>query len=121
MNYEIVSNDVRRANTRAVEARSRWRKQYNQLTELIRHVKAVVRASGGTDRDALIALTALTNQASGMMMEREWIRLDLRETAYRYAPKDAVANSAMNVTLNRDETAYRSATPNGWSTLENVR
>lgn len=103
MNYDIVSNDVRRANSRAVESRSRWRKQYNALSNQIRQIKRTVRESGTTDRNALITLDALVMSATVMMCEREWITADLRETAYRYAPKEMVTN------------------PDGWTTLENVR
>lgn len=102
MKIEIVTADQRRANTRAVNDRAKWRDRYRSLSNEIRFVKA--RISKGSDclRNRVV-LDALQFQASMMMFERAMIRDELKSTAYRYAPKQLCAS------------------PPGWYELEDVR
>ena len=96
MNYVIVSEEQRRANRRAVETRDRWRRCYAATSTAIRQVKVRVRdahraASFEQVRNELATLDALRTQADILMLFRQDIGITLRETAYRYAPREAVA------------------------------
>jgi len=102
MKIEIVSAEQRRANARAVSDRSKWRVRYRSLTNEIRFLNARISKGSDTIRNR-VTLDALQLQANIMMWERDMIKIELKETAYRYAPKQLV-NS-----------------PPGWYELENVR
>ena len=87
----IVSAEQRRAHSRAIQARAKWKTRYTALARAIRAAKARVNAanrSNSFDRDSEIQLKALRYMAGMMMSERYWIKEDLRTTAYTYADKD---------------------------------
>lgn len=84
---EMVSESVRRANSRAVARRDRWRQQYAQVVKSIRQLKSQC-ARGGYDPITGVQLRAMRALASDMMFERNhYIRFDLVNTSYPYAPK----------------------------------
>ena len=74
-NTNMVSNKIRNANKRAIEARDAWRVKYQEVTLLIKLNKAV------GDRTSL---TALRFYANVMMIGRSYITDDLRATAYKW-------------------------------------
>ena len=84
---ERVSEDVRRAHSAAIRRRAQWRERYAVLSMSIRkhkqHLQKVNRANSN-DRAAEIELHALRHYADLMMLDREWIKCELRETAYEY-------------------------------------
>lgn len=96
MNVIIVSDEVRRANSRAIQRRDRWRVRYAAISDAIRRAKSNLRTAhrfgaAGLERSELEVIRALRVQADLMMLYRTDISIDLRETAYRYAPKEALA------------------------------
>ena len=95
-NTHIVSESVRRANSRAVADRTRWRQRYAVTSLAIRRAKSRMRQAHNIgnlelERGEQAVLEALRVQASLLMMFREDIGITLRETAYRYAPREALA------------------------------
>lgn len=74
-NTNMVSNKIRNANKRAIEARDAWRVKYQRVTLLIKLHKAV---------GDLTSLTALRFYANAMMIDRSYITDDLRATAYKW-------------------------------------
>jgi hypothetical protein len=95
-NMHIVSESIRRANSRAVEDRTRWRQRYAVTSLAIRRTKSRIRLARSfgnleLERGELVVLDALRVQASLLMMFREDIGITLRDTAYRYAPREMVA------------------------------
>ena len=84
MNAVRVSNRIRNANQTAIVKREQWRSDYNALTRLIRKVKSEVRTSNQGNLEKRIMLDALRSQANFMMMFRDSIKMELRETAYVY-------------------------------------
>jgi hypothetical protein len=96
MNVLIVSNDLRQANSRAVAERDRWRRQYATVSAAIRRAKGRLRAAntyGNTEmaKGEAMVISALRTRADILMLIREDIAAELRVTAYRYAPREAVA------------------------------
>ena len=96
MNYTIASEETRRANSRAVADRDRWRRQYSVTATAIRRAKSRLRTARNfgnleLERGELAVLEALRVQASLLMLFREDIGISLRETAYRYAPREALS------------------------------
>ena len=82
-----VSEDVRRANSKAIRLRNRWRDRYAVLSDSIRATKrrlALAHRNNSNDRPAEIELFALRLTADYMMFEREDIKHRLRLTAYPY-------------------------------------
>lgn len=88
--FEVVTTDLRNQNSRAVQRRDRWRHSYANITKAIKAVKNQLRTRHvGASRAYLMAnLRAMQVEASRMMYVREQITLDLRLTAYRYAPSE---------------------------------
>lgn len=84
LNAQPVSNSVRNANQAAILKRRQWRKDYGTITRMIRNVKSEVRASNHPRDEKRILLDALRTQANFMMMDRDLIKMQLRETAYTY-------------------------------------
>ena len=78
-----VSEDVRRAHSRAVNRRDNWRDKYNVLSRLIRSHKNT-RSNMTFPREADMVLRGLQIQAVTMMELRHNIRQELRDTAYAY-------------------------------------
>lgn len=96
MNYTIASDETRRANSRAVADRDRWRRQYSVTATAIRRAKSrlrTARAFGNLEleKNEIVVLDALRVQAGMLMLIREDIGYALRDTAYRYAPREAVS------------------------------
>lgn len=95
MNVMIVSEDIRRANSRAVARRDRWRSRYEATSMAIRKSKGRMRMANRSgqihlEREELVTLQALRVQADLMMAYRQDIAQELRDTAYRYAPREAM-------------------------------
>ena len=95
-NILIVSDEQRRANSRAVEDRTRWRRRYAVTATAIRRSKSRLRTARTfgnleLERGELAVLEALRVQASLLMLFREDLGITLRETAYRYAPREALS------------------------------
>ena len=87
-----VSDEVRRAHSRAIRQRAQWRERYAVLSASIRSTKrrlAAAHKKNSVDRAAEIELMGLRHYADHMMLNREWIKEDLRVTAYEYV--DAIA------------------------------
>ena len=85
MSNQLVSKEIRNANTNAVRARDHWRRQYKRLGLEIRNYKNMTKT--GTWIGDSVILEALKVQANLMMLERENIKYVLRATAYPYADK----------------------------------
>jgi hypothetical protein len=86
----IVSADQRRAHSRAIQARAKWRVRYSALVSAIRLAKARINAANRNnsfDRESEVQLKAMRYMAVVMMSERFWIKEDLRDTAYTYADR----------------------------------
>lgn len=95
-NMQIVSEALRRANSRAVADRDRWRQRYATTAMAIRRTKSRIRLARNfgnleLERGEQVVLEALRVQAELLMMFREDISIALRDTAYRYAPREMVA------------------------------
>ena len=84
MSNNLVSNEMRNANTKAIRNRDHWRRQYNHLAAAIRGRKLLMANTWVGDS---VILEALKTQARTMMEERMLISKSLRETAYPYADK----------------------------------
>lgn len=96
MNVIIATDEIRRANGRAVARRDRWRSRYGTVADSIRRAKSRLRTARQfghleLERGELEVLRALRVQADLLMLHRGDITLDLRETAYRWAPREALA------------------------------
>jgi len=84
----LVSEDIRRANSKAIRMRNRWRERYSVLSDAIRTTKrrlAAAHRNHSIDRLAEVELFALRLTADYMMFTREDIKQQLRLTAYSYA------------------------------------
>lgn len=81
---KMVSDSIRNANSRAIDARDRWRKRYSLLVKVIRDNKRAMKVNP-FDREAKVKAMAYRAMADDMMHERWMITLDLRDTAYAYA------------------------------------
>lgn len=82
-NTAPVSVHLRRANSRAVQDRARWRARYADLVNEIKATKQMRRADPHNRRHE-IHLNALRIHAQIMMIDRNMLTLDLQSTAYRY-------------------------------------
>lgn len=78
-----VSAQLRRANSRAVQERDRWRRQYSDLVQQIKLTKHR-RREEPMNRAHEIHLNALRIHAQIMMIDRNMLSEDLRMTAYRW-------------------------------------
>lgn len=96
MNYVIVPESQRRANKRAISERDRWRRQYATVSRAIQRSKGRLRSahkqgSFELEHGELVTLNALRVQADLLMLFRADISIELRDTAYRYAPRELLA------------------------------
>jgi len=88
-----VSEEVRRAHSRAIRAREQWRRRYAVLTSSIRNTKRAIadaHRNNTVNCAGEIELRALRHYANLMMMRRDFITDDLRATAYEYVDIIAV-------------------------------
>ena len=86
-NTNRASDELRRANAKAIRQRGQWRERYAVLSQSIRKTKARLQAaqrSAAFDRAAEIELYALRYAADGMMLQRAMIKQDLYDSAYEY-------------------------------------
>ena len=86
----VVSDEQRNRNRRAVRRLQAWRERYKTVSEAIRASKRRMYdcASLAEQARERITLSVLSDRAAGLMWDRDDIGIELRETAYRYAPKD---------------------------------
>jgi hypothetical protein len=96
MNVIIAPDNLRRANGHAVSRRSRWRSRYASVSTAIRRAKSRLQVAHRMghpelERGELEVLRALRVQADLLMLTRHDITLELRETAYAWAPREALA------------------------------
>jgi hypothetical protein len=82
-NTTPVSEHLRRANSRAVQERARWRKQYADLVQEIKQTKQR-RREDPQNRSHEVNLNALRIHAQIMMIDRNMLTQDLQMTAYRW-------------------------------------
>lgn len=82
-NTAPVSVHLRRANSRAVQERARWRARYAELVQEIKATKQR-RREDPHNRSYEIHLSALRINAQLMMIDRSMLTMDLQSTAYRY-------------------------------------
>jgi prephenate dehydrogenase len=73
-----VSDEIRNANSRAIDQRDKWRRQYAELSRAIRNHKEGRSFAGD------FILRTLQEKANAMMIARIKIRFDLIDTAYAY-------------------------------------
>lgn len=85
---EPATQEQRRDNRRAIQRRQEWRTQYALVTQAIRANRARIKEShrryGHNDLLALTALRSLRLTAHLMMLDREDIKADLVDSAYRW-------------------------------------
>ena len=84
---EPATEDQRRYNRRATQRRQEWRVQYALVTRAIRANRERIKQAhrvGGDDLVALTALRSLRLTAHLMMLDREDIKADLVDSAYRW-------------------------------------
>lgn len=90
---EQASELMRRENRRAVQRRAEWRAKYRLVTQAIRaqreQIKQSHAADGGSDALAQVTLRSLQLTARLMMLDRDDIAWDLRDTAYRWVDVEA--------------------------------
>lgn len=82
-NRERVSDDMRRANARAITNRAKWRKDYAMLTSVIRDLKQKVANSPDAARPKF-ELAVMRSFAEFMMDECAEVAEDLRDSAYEW-------------------------------------
>jgi hypothetical protein len=85
MNMPIVSESLRRENSRAVEKRDRWRARYVEVSLAIQIIKRDL-SKYPWDNNLRVQLSCMRDAAHRMMMHRALISEDLRATAYAWAP-----------------------------------
>lgn len=78
-----VSEVIRKRNKQAVDKRTAWRNRYAMLTHSIRSAKWRVKSTP-CDAQLQIELEGLQALAQIMMMERNMISWDLRDSAYEW-------------------------------------
>ena len=88
-NTERVSNAQRQANARAVERRTKWRRDYAITVYAIRGAKHNLKVAHRSNRHEYAAVyrvqwRAMQQAVAVMMKERAEIAAALRETAYAY-------------------------------------
>jgi hypothetical protein len=89
-----VSEEVRRANSKAKDRMHRWRAQYADLSMAIRFYKMDTRQIDGfVSRHNRAGLQAMRNRAREMMATRGAIKHELRRTAYAYAPRETLQDA----------------------------
>jgi hypothetical protein len=84
---ELANEQQRRDNRRAVLRRKEWRQQYSLVSQAIRTNRAQLKQAhqqGKNDAVALCSLRSLKLTAHLMMLDREDIAWDLRNSAYRW-------------------------------------
>ena len=84
---EPASDKQRRYNRRSTQRRDEWRVQYALVTQAIRASRNQIKQAhrGGThDAVAGATLRSLRHTAYLMMLDREVIGMDLRDSAYRW-------------------------------------
>ncbi len=79
-----VSDLIRNRNSLAIQKRAAWRLRYRILADSIRKAKRQVQAKP-CDLTVKVQLEGLQSLAQIMMMERNLITWDLRDTAYEWA------------------------------------
>lgn len=80
---ERVPDVIRKRNKLSVEKRSAWRARYARLTASIKAAKQRVKTHPA-DARVQIELEGLQTLAQIMMMERNMITMDLRDSAYEW-------------------------------------
>ena len=90
-----VSDNIRNANKRAIEARDKWRKEYDWITKAIRTHKRLVAIDSrlgmtfgehlNVTKETIMVLKALQERANILMLKRFDISWNLKHTAYKYA------------------------------------
>ena len=78
-----VDESIRRANNRAISRRARWRAQYRTLSNLVRAAKIAMCQNPLAPEPKMVA-SALRMQANDMMIERDMIRVALKQTSFKY-------------------------------------
>ena len=93
----MVSDKIRNANNKAIADRNRWRKEYRLISANIRYHKdslstmsAVNLAHTDTAKIMNQNLRVLRWAAYELMLERPYIKNNLKKTAYPYANKVSV-------------------------------
>jgi hypothetical protein len=84
---EPASDKQRRYNRRSTQRRNEWRVQYALVTQAIRSNRDQLRAAhrgGKLNPMAHTTLRSLRHTAYLMMLDREVIGMDLRDSAYRW-------------------------------------
>jgi hypothetical protein len=79
-----VDNSVRNRNKMAIERRDKWRRQYNELSRTIREVKGMRNLQTNTRFMIQIELESLRLLAHQMMLDRNKIKNELRDSAYTW-------------------------------------
>lgn len=90
----IATKEQRRAHAGAIKDRATWRKRYCAVSLAIRAAKSRISTSyrsNSIDHESMLHLTALRFLANEMMTHRDWIKDDLRATAYTYATAEELA------------------------------
>ena len=93
----VVSQEVRRAHSRAIHKRNKWKAQYRKLGSAIRAAKQMIAAAhrrNSVDVDSELHLRAMRAMAEQMMQNRNDIKNELRETAYTYASQEELEQAA---------------------------
>lgn len=83
-----VSEDVRRANSKAKDRMSHWRAQYADISTAIRLYKSSHDLDGYVSRYQRAGLRAMRAHARSMMEQRQGIKAELKRTAYAYVLVD---------------------------------
>lgn len=85
MNVPIVSELVRKENSRAIHKRDRWRSRYAEVSLAIQIIKRDLQKYPW-DNNLRVQLSCMRDSANRMMIQRALIAEDLRATAYTWAP-----------------------------------
>jgi hypothetical protein len=88
---EIASEELRRAHSRAIRRRAKWRRDYALLSRAIRETKQRISnayRNNSVDMVAEVQLRALRQAANLAMLDRIDVLWDLRDTAYTYVDKE---------------------------------
>jgi hypothetical protein len=87
-----VSDDQRRLNSRAVQRRDTWRRQYHDVVRAIKLTKQQLRDADRTGTRQLVynhrvIINSLRQRAHELMAQRQEIALVLKITSYPYAER----------------------------------
>ena len=85
----VVSPEMRQAHSKAIRNLHKWKMDYREVSNAIRTAKWYLRNTSD-DRFWQLSLRALRGDAFALMEERTWLKGRLRNTAYRYAPREMV-------------------------------